>query len=120
MLTRRTFSLQTEKGLQTKTLTSLLCIKATNSITEDRWTKVTTKNYKRPMAKDSFTKTDGNSQSHNDRGQRQLHAQRLINKGNWMHKDRWTKGTGCTKTDGQRELDAQRPMDKGNWMHKDR
>ena len=66
------------------------------------------------MAKDSFTKTDGNSQSHNDRGQRQLHAQRLINKGNWMHKDRWTKGTGCTKTDGQRELDAQRPINKDN------
>ena len=35
-------------------------------------------------------------------------------KGNSMHKDRWTKATGCTKTDGQRQLDAQRPMDKGN------
>jgi len=57
------------------------------------------------MAKDSVTKTDGHSQSHNDRGQRQLDAQRPMDKGNWMHKDRWSKAT--TKRLMERETSVQ-------------
>ena len=58
MLPCRTFSLQTEKAYKRKH-SQVYCASRQPALTEDRWTKVTAKNYKRPMDKDSFTKTDG-------------------------------------------------------------